>query len=123
MPLSCGTEAVFETYYSLSPSVASAASKQIKKGGATLYSSFEAFCNWPHLIDIPQAHNYNVKKKKKKEEETRSSITEMLFYFLQMNEYLMENMSENGREIKFMIHFNSKWQVLIDNFGVYRYVG
>ena len=119
MPLSCGTEAVFETYYSLSPSVASAASKQIKKGGATLYSSFEAFCNWPHLIDIPQAHNYNVKKE-------RGGNT--VFYhrdaiLLSSYECLMENMSENGREIKFMIHFNSRWQVLIDNFGVYHYVG
>lgn len=37
-----------------------------KKGGATLYSSFEAFCNWTHLIDIPQARNYNAKSTRRK---------------------------------------------------------
>lgn len=69
-----------------------------KKKGATLYSSFEAFCNWTHLIDIPQAHNYNVKRKQRKHS---LLITEILFYFsffFLMNEYLMENMS--GKEEK-----------------------
>lgn len=50
-----------------------------KKEGATSYSSFEAFCNWTHLIDIPQAHNYNAKRVRRK---YIPLITAMLLHFI-----------------------------------------
>ena len=75
-----------------------------KKRGATLYSSFEAFCNWTHLIDIPQAHNYNAQRIKMKHIPL-SQPRHFTSFFL-MNENLMKNKSEMVREVKLARHFS-----------------
>lgn len=82
-----------------------------KKGGATLYSSFEAFCNWTHLIDIPQAHNYNATES---EGNSHFYFTFLSFFLKRMNTWW--KMCRGQRRIKVYDAFyrkNGKYWLII----------